>query len=87
MTEISEPGPLLGVELSRALVVGKDGGSSALDPAWRLHDPDSYAAPARAAKLAGFDVLSISDYLVVPANFTTALTTGADHVNFDAPRH
>jgi hypothetical protein len=29
---ISEPGPLLGVQLSRAVTAGKGGGSSALDP-------------------------------------------------------
>jgi hypothetical protein len=29
---ISKPGPLLGVELSRAVTVASDDGSSALDP-------------------------------------------------------
>jgi len=33
--------------------------------------PESYSSVARAAERAGFDFLSVSDHLVVPANFTS----------------
>ena len=35
--------------------------------------PESYSAVAKAAERAGFDFLSVSDHLVVPANLKVAL--------------
>src|SRR5262245_11425695 len=56
---ISEPGPLLGVELSRVVTAGRDCGSSTLEPLRSLAGSQSHIAAPPAA--AGYAIVEVGN--------------------------